>query len=235
MIDMSIRNTLSSINKEVFNEVLTSEAIPLNFLKTLLKLVDERKNGKYLDIACNDGTSTEKISLIAKVSEIYGIDIAEKALDIARNRGIRTIFHDLNEEKRLPFPGNYFDIITCLEVVEHVLSSDFVLDEIYRLLKPTGYAILSTPRFDSLYVIGLLLFGFQPGVMSVSTDKNYGGFWKNAKFHHSGHVHLFTKKAFKEILVSHSFNIVKYTEVNFFIPVPFRKDTQIWKVTPIKL
>lgn len=226
---MKIKNNLSYLNKKVFDSISTYNPI---FSKVVLGLVMKKKDGKYLDIGCNNGALTEKILLKSRVCETYGIDISQKQLDAAQKRDINTILCDLNEEKELPFPENYFDIVTCLEVIEHILPTDFLLDEIYRILKPEGYAIISTPRLDSLYVISLLILGFQPDlIISISKKKNYGSLWKSRQFHHSGHVSLFTKKAFKEILREHSFQIVKYTSANIFIRMtPFKKDTQIWVV-----
>jgi len=229
---MATSGQLSYIQKEIFDSITTYNPV---FLKAILNLIEERKNGKFLDIGCNDGSITQKISIKAKVNESYGVDIAEKMLNVARSKGIKTILHDLNEEKKFPFPENYFDIVTCFEVIEHTLATDFLLDEIYRVLKPSRYAIISTPRLDSLYIIGLLSFGFQPDwLISVSKKKNYGGLWKDKQYHHSGHVSLFTKKAFKEMLIDHSFKIIKYAPTNIFIQmIPFRKDTQIWKIKKI--
>lgn len=232
---MALDDALSSINQEVYDEVLTSELKASHFFEAILDLVEERRNGRCLDIGCNDGSLAERVASKAKLSKIYGIDIAKKALKISRSKGIKTIFHDLNEEKKLPFPDDYFDIVICSEVIEHILPADFLLDEIHRVLKNTGYAIISTPRLDSLYVVSLLLFGFQPEIISLSKEKNYGGFWKTKRFRHSGHISLFTKRAFKQMLLVHSFKIIKYASTNIFVRIiPFRKDTQIWKVSPIK-
>lgn len=218
-----------------FSSTLTGEIAPEHFVKAILELVENRRYGKYLDIGCNDGRITWEISTRAEVSETWGIDIAEKALEIAKERGIKPVYFDLNEKKKLPFPENHFDIITCLETIEHVLFPDYLIKEIYRVLKPSGYVIISTPRLDSLYVISLLILGFQPGILSTSEEYAYGAFPKERKFRPSGHIHLFTKKAMEEMLKKNSLKIVCYRSVNLYIRgVPLRKDTQIWKASKCK-
>jgi len=217
---------------------MRSETRPKEFIKILLRLIEERK-GPYLDIGCNDGYITRIVAQKAKASEVYGIDIDENLLSLSRKRGIKTILWDLNEKKELPFMDNYFGIITCLETIEHVESPDFVLKEIYRLLKINGFAIISTPRLDSIYTIISLLLGFQPDMIDNSEERMYGLMKSNAekKCKAVGHKKLFTKLAFKEILQYHKFKILKFSQANLHVrrfPIFIRKDTQIWKVTPIK-
>jgi SAM-dependent methyltransferase len=45
----------------------------------------------------------------------------------------------------LPFPDKSFDVVTCLEFLEHTHTPSLVLEEIHRVLKPGGHAIVSTP------------------------------------------------------------------------------------------
>ncbi|RLG93988.1 hypothetical protein DRO29_07040 [Candidatus Bathyarchaeota archaeon] len=82
-----------------------------------LKLLD--KGERLLDIGCGDGT----LGYFAKnkYKEVYGVDISEEALKIAEKRGIIVEKVNLNEEK-LPFKNEYFDAVTCLDVIEHVFE-----------------------------------------------------------------------------------------------------------------
>ena len=51
------------------------------------------------------------------------------------------------EQDRLPFDDNTFDGIVCLEVIEHVWSTDNILGEAERVLKPDGWLLLTTPNY----------------------------------------------------------------------------------------
>lgn len=48
--------------------------------------------------------------------------------------------------ENLPYPGSYFDVVTCLDVLEHVQSTEQVLREIKRVLKPGGVLLTSVPN-----------------------------------------------------------------------------------------
>jgi ubiquinone/menaquinone biosynthesis C-methylase UbiE len=68
---------------------------------------------------------------------------------------------DLNINKKLPYDDNSFDIITATEVIEHLEDFRAILREIYRILKPNGMIVLSTPNTINLNSrLRNLWFGF---------------------------------------------------------------------------
>jgi ubiquinone/menaquinone biosynthesis C-methylase UbiE len=68
---------------------------------------------------------------------------------------------DLNKIKELPYQDNSFDIITATEVIEHLEDFRKILREMYRVLKPDGICILSTPNILNLNSrLRNLWFGF---------------------------------------------------------------------------
>ena len=101
-----------------------------------VKLVFRKFPGKrLLDIGCFDGTFT--YSLKEFFDELYGVDILEKAVKLAKNKGIKVFQIDV-EEENLPFEDNFFDRVFCGETIEELYNPDHLLDEIYRILKPGG-------------------------------------------------------------------------------------------------
>lgn len=68
----------------------------------------------------------------------------------ARDLGIRARQLDLNNGLA-PFPTGRFDGVVMLEVIEHVVAAEFLLEEIHRVLKPNGFLILSTPNFAFVF------------------------------------------------------------------------------------
>lgn len=158
-----------------------------------LKLLE--KGDRLLDVGCGDGT----LGYHAKnmYNEIYGVDISEKALKIARKRGVITFKVDLNKDK-LPFQDNFFDAVTCLDVIEHVIDPRFLIKEIYRVLKTGGILIISTPNIRYWkYLFSLIFKGKFP---KTSDDTEL---WDG------GHLHYFTFKDIEELLKSNGFKIVK--------------------------
>jgi ubiquinone/menaquinone biosynthesis C-methylase UbiE len=68
---------------------------------------------------------------------------------------------DLNKKKMLPYQDNAFDIVTATEVIEHLDDFREILREIYRVLKPEGICVLSTPNILNLNSrLRNLWFGF---------------------------------------------------------------------------
>ncbi len=106
----------------------------------------DRRNGCIVDIGC--GTSPLFLA---------SSDFAEKiGLDKSFNSGIvesfagpnfRLIEHDIEQVGELPLDSNSSDVVTMLAVIEHVEPHrlKFLLAEIYRILKPGGVYILTTP------------------------------------------------------------------------------------------
>ena len=68
---------------------------------------------------------------------------------------------DLNIKKELPYQDSAFDIVTATEVIEHLEDFRAILREIYRVLKPGGICVLSTPNILNLNSrLRNLCFGF---------------------------------------------------------------------------
>lgn len=99
-----------------------------------------------LDAACGTGYGSSIISSTAKT--VYGIDISEEAIAYAEeNYGSESVMFVQGSIDTLPFPDNMFDSVVSFETIEHVdgLTQERFLDEIYRVLKPEGFLIMSTP------------------------------------------------------------------------------------------
>lgn len=189
---------------DILNEMRIAAA--LNFFKDL-------NAKKVLDVGCRDGIISKEIGKITG-ADIYGVDISPKILKIAKRRGIKTFLADI-EEKGLPFKNNFFDAVFAGELIEHLYDTDFFLDEVYRVLKPKGVLILTTPNLACWYNRFFLLFGWQPGNTEVSL-KHYVGrpfirhelFKKGLLHGPPGHIHVFTLGALKEFLDLHNFHIL---------------------------
>jgi SAM-dependent methyltransferase len=92
--------------------------------------------GKLLDFGCG---SKPYINLF-QVSEYIGTDIAVSGHD-HHNEHI-DVYYD---GKTLPFDENTFDSILCSEVFEHLFNLEDILKELYRVLKPGGYMLVTVP------------------------------------------------------------------------------------------
>jgi SAM-dependent methyltransferase len=101
---------------------------------------------RILDVGCGTGANLE---LLGKYGEAEGVDVSEEALSFCRARGLDKVHH--GEAERLPFADASFDLVTGLDVVEHLDDDVAGLKEMYRVLKPQGRALLFVPAFMFLW------------------------------------------------------------------------------------
>lgn len=110
------------------------------------------KNKRVLDIGCWTG----QFELLATevTDKIVGIDPSKEAIKLAKKRVPKASFKT-GDALKLTFSKNKFDCVTFLEVIEHLPhgSEDGVIKEIYRITKPKGYLILSTPNNHPISII----------------------------------------------------------------------------------
>lgn len=174
--------------------------------KKVLKIFQNYNFRRILDIGCADGNFSMLLKISTNAEEIYGVDISLKAVELAKKRGVKAFECDINNGP-LPFENDSFNAIFCGEVIEHLIDADHLLDEIYRMLKPNGIAVITTPNLAAWYNRIALLFGFQPFWADVSNRYNVG---KMLKFGEGGgHLRVFTYRALKELLLLHQFKILK--------------------------
>lgn len=167
-----------------------------------------------LDIGCGRGAATTFIAREIGAAKAGGVDISERSATVARQAGIDAYAIDLDSEP-LPFSDASADAVHCGEVIEHVVDTDHLADEIRRVLTPGGVCVLSTPNLAAWYNrIGLLL-GYQPFLSQVSF--RYGaGRPRLAPAEGGGHLRMFTHRALLEFLALHGFELIDQCGATIF-------------------
>ncbi len=115
---------------------------------------------RVLDVGCGGGILSESLAIAG--ADVTGIDMAEKPLQVAklhRHESNLSINYQLTTiEAHASSHAAQYDIITCLEMMEHVPDPASVIAACQTLLKPDGHLFLSTinrsPKAYLLAVIG---------------------------------------------------------------------------------
>jgi SAM-dependent methyltransferase len=175
-------------------------------LKAILPLFTQNQGGSFLDIGCHTGEKTVVLRDHLNSKLTVGVDLGVDALTDARHQGISCVAIDLNQKGSLPFPNASFDCIHAGEVIEHLYSPDRLLMEIARLLKPAGYAVITTPNLASWRNRIVLMCGWQPFGTEVSTIFVVGN-PRASRGILPGHIRVFTVKALRELVVLHGLTV----------------------------
>ncbi len=99
---------------------------------------------------------------------------------VSHSVGTDVPFSPHNQEKidtlalatALPFKDETFDVVLCTEVMEHVPEPQIMLDEIYRVLKPEGTLILTTPFLVPLHEQPYDFFRYTPFALRYMLEKS---------------------------------------------------------------
>jgi SAM-dependent methyltransferase len=101
---------------------------------------------RSLDVGCGTGANLE---MLAQFGDTEGVDVSEDALAFCRARGLSNVRRGAAES--LPYDDGEFDLVTALDVVEHLDDDLAGLSEMHRVLKVNGRALLFVPAFMWLW------------------------------------------------------------------------------------
>ena len=114
-------------------------------IKSVIPLMDNPKGKKILELGTGPGELLK--FLTKKGANVTGLDIAPNKKLLQEGYSIKK--HDLNTG--IPSEKNSFDVVIALEVLEHLFNPYEMMDEIQRVLKKGGSAIISMPNTDGFF------------------------------------------------------------------------------------
>lgn len=162
----------------------------------IIDLVPYNKNNKVLEIGCGKGATLLELKRSGKAKYIVGVDIVdlyqEKFLDKFICCNIE------NEIYKLPFSENFFDVIICADVLEHLIDPWKVVKGLKKYLKSGGYLIASIPNIREIKTMLSIFF------------KGDFGYQKEGILDKT-HLRFFCKKNIIELFQNAGFNIEKIT------------------------
>jgi len=162
----------------------------------LLRLLPAGGGARLLDLGCGPGNM---LDFLAGHGKVFGSDFSADALRFCRGRSHERVFRA--DFHRLPLKAGSFDMVTAIDVIEHLQDDRRAISELYQIVRPGGHLVVTVPAFQSLW---------------GDHDELYG------------HFRRYRLRELREKLRAAGFEIVKmsYFEPLFFVPLwLFRK----WK------
>ena len=101
---------------------------------------------RILDAGCGSGRTLDDLAALGTVS---GVDASAVAVRAARERGHADV--QLANVEELPFGDGRFDLVTCLDVIEHTPDDRATLAELLRVTRPGGLLVATVPAYPSLF------------------------------------------------------------------------------------
>lgn len=157
--------------------------------KKSIEFFEFSENDKILNIWSRTGVATEYLRNKGRKLDITNAEVSAEMIRLARKRYPAERFEKVDLLK-LPYSGNYFDGILSLETIEHVQYPTIFLKELFRVLKPQGKLVLSTPPATAEFAL-----------------KIYNLIFK----HHGEGPHKFiSSKVMKKLLSEAGFKLIKH-------------------------
>ena len=161
----------------------------------MVKLINDLNlsKKKILDFGCLDGTFLSFLN--RNNNKLYGVDASSFAVKESRKKDIEVKQYFFDDKTPIPYADKTFDLVILGEVIEHIYDTDFLLQELHRVLKKGGLLLVSTPNIASFGRRASLLLGLNPIIETSPNEKDS-----------SGHIRYFTFDSLKALLEKNSFS-----------------------------
>lgn len=155
---------------------------------------------RVLDIGCFRGDLVSAWHNLGV--EAHGVDISDYAINHPKDMKIAKYLRVVDVDcEHLPFDDDSFDLVTVLEVLEHLNQSSFLLGELGRVVKDGGIVFITTPvpPFESS-LWRTLKIQYNPQHINIHSKRFWVEFFENHGFKYAGELRNFIREAETSII-----------------------------------
>jgi SAM-dependent methyltransferase len=106
----------------------------------------EKEGRRIFDVGCGTGAN---LAAISRYGRSFGVDLANEAIRLCRRRGLKDLA--ISNMENLAYLSESFDIITALDVLEHIDDDLRAMDELFRICKTGGMLLVTVPAYGFLW------------------------------------------------------------------------------------
>lgn len=154
-----------------------------------------------LEVGCGEGGFRASFG---NEVEYWGVEPNKEVSEIAKSQ-LYKVFNATYEEVQQDIPNNYFDLIVCNDVIEHMVDHDKFLESIKSKMENDGFLLISIPNVRHIYNLYNLI---------LKKDWEY----KEEGTLDRTHLRFFTERSLIRCLISHNFNIKLIRGINTLNP-----------------
>ena len=167
-------------------------------IRSLVEKMLSNRKARILDVGCGTGAN---LKMLADYGRAEGVDISPQAVEFCRERGLDSV--RLGAAEQLPYENDSFELVTALDVIEHLDDDVAGLREMRRVLRHDGRVLLFVPAF-------MFLWGVQDDV--------------------SNHRRRYTLPSLVKAVEEAGFAVEwsSYANISFFLPVLMVRSVMRW-------
>ncbi|MDX1957934.1 MAG: class I SAM-dependent methyltransferase [Leptospiraceae bacterium] len=155
-------------------------------------------SGNFLDIGASFGGFLARAKFFGFTP--FGVEVSKYSAEYAKQRGIK-IYN--TEFLKADLEENFFDVVTMIEVIEHLDKPKEVFEKLFRILKPNGLLVLQTANFE--------------GKQAMQEERNY-------HYYLPGHLVYYSRSNLERILQNVGFRkTIMYYGVDFSLLAKLKK------------
>jgi 2-polyprenyl-3-methyl-5-hydroxy-6-metoxy-1,4-benzoquinol methylase len=155
-----IDNSQSSFDEFWSDDGVVSEYLGQarqQFYSDVLRACDEYLRGRVIDVGCGPGFVLKVLSPHKAIEALYGVDFSRFSIKRCREE-LPTGMLLMGDIYHLACPNDAFDVVICMETLEHLERAPEAIEELFRICRKGGHVIMTVPNGARDEYVGHLNF-----------------------------------------------------------------------------